>query len=394
MRLSQRIQRVEPSATLAITAKAKELKAQGVDIIGFGAGEPDFDTPQAVCEAAKQAIDDGKTRYLPVAGLPALRQAVADDYRRRDRQVASDEVVITVGGKQALYNATQVLFDPGDLALVPAPCWVSYPAQLRLAGARAELIDTTVEQGYKMAPEDLDQALSTTKARGLILCSPANPTGATYNAEELAGLGEVLRDYPEVIVFFDAMYDRVYYDDEIAPDLVAAAPHLEDRVVTFNGFSKTYAMTGWRLGYGIGPKAVIKAMAKLQGQSTSNATSFVQYAALEALALPDDLLAKRREAFRKRRDLIVEKLDAIDGVTCPSPAGAFYVFPDFSSYLSAQGGRFENDLALTEFLLEEAGVAVVPGSAFGYDGGLRLSYALADDEISEGIDRIAQALSK
>ena len=393
MRLSQRIQRVEPSATLAITAKAKALKAQGVDVIGFGAGEPDFDTPESICQAAKQAIDEGKTRYLPASGLPALREAVAKDYARRGRQVTADQVVITVGGKQALYNATQVLFDPGDRALIPAPCWVSYPAQLLLAGAEAQLMGTTVDEGYKLQPDKLDQALSESGARGLILCSPSNPTGTTYTAEELAALGEVLKGYPEVIVFFDAMYDRVYYEGEFAPDLVAAAPHLEDRVLTFNGFSKTYSMTGWRLGYCLGSKEVIKAMGKLQGQSTSNATSIVQYAALEALKLDDSVLAKRRDAFRRRRDLIVEKLNAIDGVSCPTPAGAFYVFPDFSSYLSANGGRFEDDLELTEFLLDEARVAVVPGSAFGFAGGLRLSYAMSDDEISKGVDRIADALA-
>lgn len=396
--LSQRIRRVEPSPTLAVSAKAKAMQAEGIDVISFGAGEPDFDTPEPIRRAAKEAIDAGKTRYVPSAGLPQLREAVAADYTRRNRQVDPEQVVITVGGKQALYNATQVLFEEGDEVLVPAPYWVSYPAQLHLAGARPRAVETTVDDGYRLQPDRLRRCLEQTPdARGLILCSPSNPTGATYSAEQLEELAEVLEDFPDVTVLFDAIYDRIYYDGEIAPDLLAVAPGLAGRVITFNGFSKTYAMTGWRLGYAIGPEEVIEAMGTLQSQSTSNATSFAQYGALAAFELDDEVLKRRREAFRARRDQIVAALRSIDGVRCPEPSGAFYVFPDFSAYIRGDDrpeAPFEDDMALTTHLLEQARVAVVPGSAFGADGGLRLSYAMGSETISEGLDRIAEAIEK
>ncbi len=392
IRLSKRIERVEPSPTLAISARAKAMKARGIDIISFGAGEPDFETPEEVVEAGKAAMDAGKTRYTPASGIPELRAAVADDYERRGRNVDPDQVIMTVGGKQALYNATQVLFDPGDEVVIPAPYWVSYPAQLHLAGAIPKAITTDVSEDYKLRPQALRQALSGSSVRGLILCSPSNPTGSTYSEEELQELAAVLRDFPDVLVLYDAMYDRIYYDGEVAPDLVAVAPSLAGRVLTFNGFSKTYSMTGWRLGYAIGPSEVIAAMGILQSQSTSNATSFVQYAALEALALDDSVIAERRDAFRGRRDLIVAALCAIDGVSCPTPSGAFYVFPDFSSFVG-EDGQFEDDLELTKYLLDEAEVAVVPGSAFGSPGGLRLSYAMDSKTITEGVERIKISLN-
>ena len=389
--LSKRIQRVEPSPTLAISARAKAMKAEGIDIISFGAGEPDFDTPEAVREAAKRAIDEGKTRYTPAPGIAELRDAVAKDYERRRRSVEAHEVIITVGGKQALYNATQVLFDPGDEVIVPAPYWVSYPAQLHLAGATPKIVTTGVDDAYKMSPEKLDEALADSDVQGLILCSPSNPTGATYSVEELRALGEVLSNYRDVAVLYDAMYDRLCYDQAVAPDLVATVPELANRVITFNGFSKTYAMTGWRLGYAIGAAEVIAAMATLQSQSTSNATSFAQYGALEALKLDDEIIDERRDAFEQRRDLIVSGLRAIDGVSCPSPSGAFYVFPDFSEFVG-EGKDFADDLKLTEYLLTEAEVAVVPGSAFGSPGGLRLAYAMDESTIAEGIERITAAM--
>lgn len=378
---------------MAVTAKAQAMQARGIDVISFGAGEPDFDTPKPVVEAAKNALDAGKTRYVPSAGLPELRAAVASDYERRGRQVSSDQVVITVGGKQALYNATQVLFEDGDDVLIPAPYWVSYPAQLHLAGASPRAIPTTVDDEYKLQPQVLRQHLEqSANPRGLILCSPANPTGVTYSTTELQALAEVLEDFPEVMVFFDAIYDRLYYEGEFAPDLVAVAPQLKDRVITFNGFSKTYAMTGWRLGYAIGPDEIIEAMGTLQSQSTSNATSFAQYGALAAFDLDDEVIGERRQAFASRRDMIVEALNNIDGVRCPTPAGAFYVFPDFSTYVD--DGEFDDDLELTTYLLEEAQVAVVPGSAFGADGGLRLSYAIGAETIAEGLNRVTDAVGK
>ncbi len=394
MDLTERIERVEPSPTLSITAKANALKDEGVDVVSFSAGEPDFDTPEAIVEAAKQALDEGKTRYTASRGIEPLREAIAADYRRRGREPTADEVVVTVGGKQALYNATQVVFEEGDDVIVPAPYWVSYPAQLKLAGATPVAVSCGLETNFKLEPERLDRALSDSTAAGLILCTPSNPTGSVYSADELREIAEVLSDHPGVTVLFDAIYDQLFYggdEGELSPDLAGLAPELEERVVTINGFSKAYAMTGWRLGYAIGPTEIIDAMAKLQSQSTSNATTFVQHAALEALELSDDLLADRRQTFRERRDRIVEGLNAIEGVECPTPGGAFYAFPDFSSYIG-DGRRFEDDFDLADFLLEEAHVAVVPGSAFGAADHLRMSYATSGELIEEGLDRVQKAL--
>lgn len=391
MKFSERIGRVEPSPTLAITSKAKAMKADGIDVVSFGAGEPDFDTPEKVKIAAKRALDQGKTGYTPAAGIPELRAAIAGDYARRGRDIKPNEVLVSVGGKHALFNATQVLFDDGDKVIVPAPFWVSYPAQIKLAGGEPVTVSCGIEDDFKLTPAALKEALSGGDIRGLILCSPSNPTGAAYSADELKALGDVIAEYPDVVVFFDAIYDRLYYDGEIADDFVAVNPELADRTLTFNGFSKTYAMTGWRLGYTVGPAEVIAQMSKLQSQSTSNPTSFAQYGALAALSLDDSVIDGMKEAFARRRDLIVDRLNDIDGVTCARPDGAFYVFPDFGSFCGPDA-RFADDLELAEYLLEEALVAVVPGSAFGAPGHLRLSYATSDDLISEGVDRIARAL--
>lgn len=396
IKLATRITRVEPSPTLAITARAKALKAEGVDIISFGAGEPDFDTPEPIRDAAKHSLDAGQTRYTPSAGIPELRAAIARDYARRGRKVSANEVIVSAGGKHALYNATTAIFEAGDKVIVPGPYWVSYPAQLLLADAEPVFVDCGIETDFKLTPDQLHAALEDPAVRGLILCSPSNPTGAVYTEAELRALGAVLAERPDVVTFFDAMYDELYYDGDIAPDLVGCVPELAESVVTFNGFSKTYAMTGWRLGYAIAPAPVIAAMNTLQSQSTSNPTSFVQYAALEALTLDASVLAERREAFRRRRDLVVDRLNAIRSVDCPTPRGAFYAFPDFSAYIDPDSGpgKFADDMALTEYLLVEARVAVVPGSAFGAPGFLRLSYATSDALIEEGVRRIREALEK
>ena len=391
-KLASRITRIEPSPTLAITAKAKQMVADGVDVISFSAGEPDFNTPQPIIEAAKTALDEGMTKYEPAAGVPALRQDIAIEYEKRGRSLEPNQVVVTVGGKHALYNATQVLFEEGDKVVIPAPYWVSYPAQVTLAGAEPVAVECGLEAEFRLQPEQLAKQLEDPAVRGVILCSPSNPTGACYTAEELKALGEVLKTREDVVVFFDAIYDRLYYGGDIAPDLVATVPELADRTVTFNGFSKAYAMTGWRLGYALGPDAIISQMAKLQSQSTSNATSFAQYGAIEALKLPDQVNADMRDVFQRRRDLIVEGLNAIDGVECATPQGAFYVFPDFSSYLG--DGGFDDDLDLAGYLLEEAQVALVPGSAFGTPGYLRMSYATSDELIEEGVERVREALEK
>jgi aspartate aminotransferase len=392
MKFSERIGRVEPSPTLAITSKAKAMIAEGIDVVSFGAGEPDFDTPEPVKAAAKRALDEGKTGYTPAAGIPELRALIAGDYHKRGREVSAEQVLVSVGGKHALYNATQVLFGAGDAVIIPAPYWVSYPAQVKLADAEPVFTESTLEDDFKLKPETLAEILeSRDDIRGLVLCSPSNPTGATYSERELSRLGDVLVDYPDVVILFDAMYDRLYYDGDYAPDFVNANPELADRTLTFNGFSKTYAMTGWRLGYTIASNEVISQMAKLQSQSTSNPTSFAQYGALAALELDDSVISQRRDVFKRRRDMIVEKLNAIPGITCPTPRGAFYVFPDFTHFTTSEG-RFPDDLHLAKYLLEDARVAVVHGSAFGAPGHARLSYATSDELIEEGIARIAAAL--
>ncbi len=388
-KLANRITRIEPSPTLAISARAKQMVAEGIDVISFSAGEPDFNTPEPIREAAKRALDEGKTKYTPAAGIPQLRQAIARDYKKRGRDVEASQVVVTVGGKHALYNATQVLFEEGDKVVIPAPYWVSYPAQVTLTGAEPVVVETGLDTEFKMLPEQLAKQLEDPAVRGVILCAPSNPTGACYSKEELAALGEVLKTRDDVVVFFDAIYDRLYYGGGIAPDLVNLVPELADRTVTFNGFSKTYAMTGWRLGYAIGPNDIIGAMAKLQSQSTSNTTAFAQYGALAALELDDSVLDEMRETFKRRRDLIVAGLNSIDGVECATPSGAFYVFPDFSAHI---GERFADDLKLAGYLLDEAKVALVPGTAFGTPGYLRMSYATGDELIEKGIERIRAAL--
>jgi aspartate aminotransferase len=389
MKLTSRVKRVNDSPTLAITARANALKAAGVNVISFGAGEPDFNTPAPISDAIKAALDAGLTRYTPVPGIPALREAIAADYKRRGRDVSAAEVIVSVGGKHALYNATLAVFEPGDRVIIPSPYWVSYPEQVDLADAQPVFIDCDASSDFKLTAAQLATALEDSTITGLVLCSPSNPTGATYSAEELKALGEVLLQHPRVTVFFDAMYDRLYYDGDVAPDLVAQVPALSPQVITFNGFSKTYAMTGLRLGYAIGPKDIIAGMSKMQSQSTSNPTSIVQHGAIAALKLEDEVIAGMRDIFRARRDLIVAGLRDIKGITCALPQGAFYVFPDFSAYI---GERFADDLALGAYLLEEAKVALVPGSAFGAPGFMRLSYATSDALITEGIARIKAAL--
>jgi aspartate aminotransferase len=391
MDLSARINSVAPSPTLAISARAQSMRADGIDVISLSAGEPDFPTPEPIVEAAKQAMDEGKTGYVAARGIEPLREAIASDYERRGRDIDADQVVVSVGAKQGLYNAAQVLFEQGDRVLVPTPYWVSYPAQVKLAGAEPVTLECGIDAEFKLRPKQLADALSGGSVKGLILCTPSNPTGATYSAAELRALGDVLTDYPDVAVIFDAIYDQIYYGGDLSADLVAEVPELEDQVITFNGFSKAYAMTGWRLGYALGPEETIGAMGKIQSQSTSNATTFVQYAALEAFNLTDSLLTERRDRFQERRDLILSKIEAFEGVDCPKPEGAFYVFPDFSTYIGADA-PFEDDMELAEFCLEEAHVATVPGSAFGADGHLRFSYAASESDIEEALDRLIEAL--
>lgn len=390
MRFSSRIGRIQPSPTLAITSKAKALIASGVDVVSFGAGEPDFNTPEPAIEGAKLALDQGKTKYTAAAGIQELRAAIAKDYARRGRDVSASQVIVSPGGKFALFNAFQVLFDERDRVLIPTPFWVSYPAQVKLAGAQEVFAACDASTDFKLSPDALTEHLEgDASITGLVLCSPSNPTGEVYSEDELRALAKVLSKHPHVRVFFDAMYDRLYYDGDIAPDLLAVAPELGDRVLTFNGFSKTFAMTGWRLGYTIASEEIVGAMNKLQSQSTSNPTTFAQYGALSALELDDAVIAEMRDTFKRRRDLIVRALNAIEGVECRTPKGAFYAFPDFNAYIGS-GKAFEDDLAFATALLDDAKVAVVPGSAFGAPGHVRLSYATSDALITKGVQRIGE----
>jgi len=395
VRLSSRARMLKPSPTLAITAKAKQLRAQGIDVIGFGAGEPDFGTPAHAVRAAVEALEAGDTRYTPAGGTAELKQAVcrriAEDY---GMEYGPSEVTVSCGAKHTLYNLFQVLLDPGDEVIVPAPYWVSYPEQIRLAGGAPVVVPTQEADGFRMRPDSLDAAL-TPRTRAVVINSPSNPTGALYRAEHLEVLAEVIRSR-DLVVVSDDIYHRLIYGDDRFTSILEVAPELRDRTVIVNGVSKTYAMTGWRIGYAAGPAEMIRAMEALQSQSTSNPTSFAQKGAVAALTGDQGCVEQMRRAFARRRDLIVDALNRIPGVTCRRPEGAFYVFPNVSGLLGRRWGdreiRYPADLAA--FLLDEARVAVVPGEAFGSSQHLRLSYATSEDAIEEGVGRFAEAVGR
>ncbi|GAB4251019.1 pyridoxal phosphate-dependent aminotransferase [Deferrisoma sp.] len=395
MKLSSRAKLLKPSPTLAITAKAKQLRAQGIDVIGFGAGEPDFGTPAHAVEAAVEALRAGDTRYTPAGGTPELKKAVGArieaDYGLR---YGANEITVACGAKHILFNLFQVLLEPGDEVIVPAPYWVSYPDQIQLAGGRAVILPTAEEDGFRMRPEALEAAL-TPRTKALVLNSPSNPTGALYTREDLAALAEVLRGR-DVVIVSDDIYHRLVYGEARFTSILEVAPELRDRTVIVNGVSKTYAMTGWRIGYAAGPAEAIAAMEALQSQSASNPTSFAQKGAVAALTGPQDCVEEMRRAFEARRDLIVETLNRIPGVTCRSPEGAFYVFPNVSGLLGRRWGDREIGCPadLAAYLLDEARIAVVPGEPFGSDRHLRLSYAISDDAIREGLRRFAEAAAR
>ncbi|TXC73583.1 pyridoxal phosphate-dependent aminotransferase [Sphingorhabdus soli] len=396
-RLSAAIGRIEPSPTLAITARAAAMKADGIDVISLSAGEPDFDTPDFVKQAAIAAIEAGQTKYTAVGGTPALKAAVVAKFARENRiDYSPPEVIVGVGGKQVLFNAILATVGPGDEVIVPAPYWVSYPDIVRFAGGSVVAVPAGREQGYKVTPEQIAAAI-TPATRWVIFNSPSNPTGAAYSGEELAALGAVLRDHPHVMAITDDMYEHIWYADTPFATLAEVCPDLKDRILTVNGCSKAYAMTGWRIGFAGGPRWLIAAMTKLQSQSTSNACSIAQAAALAALDGPKDFLAERNAAFRARRDLVVERLDAIDGLACPSPEGAFYVYPDASGLIgraTPEGVMLSNDADLAEYLLAEARVAVVPGAAFGLSPAFRVSYATSREILETACERIARACAK
>ena len=389
--ISDTLGRVQPSPSIAMTARARDLAAAGRDVISLSAGEPDFDTPEHIREAAKAAIDAGQTRYTAVDGIPALKHAVADKFVRENRlTVTPDQVSVGTGGKQVLYNALVATLNPGDEVIVPAPYWVSYPDMVLLAGGTPVIVTAGMDQGYKLTPAQLSAAI-TPRTKWVILNSPSNPTGACYSADDLRALAEVLLIHPDVWVLSDDIYEHLTFDGMTFATIAEIEPRLAGRTLTVNGVSKAYAMTGWRIGYGCGPKPLISAMATVQSQSTSNPCSVAQHAAVAALTGQQDYLQTSRAAFQRRRDLVVAGLNQCEGITCPRPDGAFYVYPSIAGLIgrrSASGALIETDEDFANALLEETGVAVVFGAAFGLSPHFRVSYAASDAQLTDAIARI------
>lgn len=394
VRLARRLGLVKPSPTMAITAKAASLKAAGEDVIGLGAGEPDFDTPEHVKEAAVRAMRAGETKYTPVDGLPALKQAIARKFERENGLAyGPEQISVGAGAKHVLYNALMASLDPGDEVVVPAPYWVSYPDMVRLAEGTPVIAPTAEEDGFKLRPEALAAAI-TPRTKWLVFNSPGNPTGAAYGRDEIAALAQVLLDHPHVGVLADDIYEHLVYDDFRFHTIAAVEPALHARTLTINGVSKAYAMTGWRIGFAGGPAALVAAMAKLQSQSTSNPTSISQHAAIAALDGPQDSIAARRAVFRERRDLAVRLLNEAEGLTCPTPQGAFYVYPGCAALIgrkTPEGAVLESDEDVARHLLEAEGVAVVHGAAFGLEPYFRISYATSTEALAEACARIGRA---
>jgi len=394
MKISHRAQSVPASMTVAVTTKAKALKAQGVDVVGFGAGEPDFDTPDYIKQAAVDAINAGKTKYTAAPGIPELRQAIAQKFKRDNGlSYTADQVIINVGGKHSVYEAMQAVLDPGDEVLMPTPYWVTYPEAVKLSGAVPKVIETSKETGYKLTPELLDAAM-TDRTALLILNSPSNPGGFTYTPDELRALAAVVEG-TDVYVMSDEIYEKLIYGNTEFISFAALSEDALSRTLTLNGFSKAFSMTGWRLGYVAGPLAVIKAMERLQSHMTSNAVTFVQYAALAALGPEaDQAIERMRIEFEKRASFMAERLNSMDGIECTPATGAFYCFPDVSAHYgrTINGARIGGSLDFAQALLEQANVALVPGVAFGLDSNVRLSFACALEQITKGLDRLEQWL--
>ena len=389
--LSDTLARVKPSPTIAVTTKAQELKLAGRDVIGLGAGEPDFDTPLNIKEAAKRAIDAGKTKYTAVDGIPELKAAICAKFLRENRLTYTpSQGSVGTGGKQILYNALMATLNPGDEVIIPAPYWVSYPDMVLLGGGTPVFIAAGLEANFKITPAQLESAI-TPRTKWFIFNSPSNPTGAGYTRDELKGLTAVLMRHPQVWVMTDDMYEHLVFDDFKFCTPAEVEPGLYDRTLTCNGVSKAYAMTGWRIGYAAGPVMLIKAMATIQSQSTSNPSSISQHAALEALTGPQDFLAPNRKLFEGRRDLVVSMFNQAPGIRCPKPEGAFYVYPDISGCIGKStpaGTMISNDEVFATALLEETGVAVVFGAAFGLSPNFRVSYATSDTVLTEACLRI------
>jgi aspartate aminotransferase len=397
LELSQRVQSIKESPTLAVTARAARLKAEGKDIIGLGAGEPDFDTPQHIKDAAKKAIDSGFTKYTPVAGIPGLKKAIVNKFKTENGfDYTEKEVIVGVGGKQCIFNLALAVLNPGDEVIVPAPYWVSYADIAMVAGAKPIIIECGIEQDFKLLPAQLEAAI-TPKTKLFMINSPSNPTGSVYTLAELQALGEVLKRNPHVLVATDDMYEHVNLSGEKFHNILNATPELKDRCIVLNGVSKAYSMTGWRIGYAAGPAHIIKAMEILQSQSTSNPTSISQVAAQAALEGPQECIEPMLKAFRERHEYVVDRFNAMPGLKCIKAGGAFYAFPDARVAIANlhKAGKISEatDMALSEYLLEKVGVAVVPGSAFGAEGYFRISFATSMDNLRNALDRIAGALA-
>ncbi len=395
MTISRRVQAIKPSPTLTITAKAKAMRAEGVDVIGFGAGEPDFDTPDHIKKAAIKALENGFTKYTAAGGTDELKDAVIGKFKR-DNGLDYDrtQILVSCGGKHCLYNLAQVLFDTGDEVIIPSPYWVSYPPIVTLADALPVILETTEESGFKMDPDKLRRAI-TKRTKALVLNSPCNPSGTTYTESELSEIADIVLE-KGIYVISDEIYEKIVYDGFQFVSIASLDKEVKERTIIVHGVSKTYSMTGWRIGFTAGPSSIIEAMNKIQGQSTSNPTSISQKASQEALSGPQDVVEAMVGEFQKRRDYIIDRLNSLEGVTCVKPAGAFYAFPNLSSYLgkSFREKPIRNSMDLADYLLNFAQVAVVPGAAFGTEGFERLSFATSMENIEIGIDRIEKALKE
>ena len=389
--LADSLSRVKPSATMAVTDMARQLRAAGRDVIGLGAGEPDFDTPENIKQAAIDAIARGETKYTAVTGIDELKQAICDKFKRDNHlDYEPAQVFVAPGRKPVIYDAMMATLNPGDEVVIPAPYWVSYPDIVNLAGGKPVAVETRAEDGFKLQPEDLDAAI-TDKTKWFIFNSPSNPSGAAYSAEELKKLTDVLLKYPHVWILTDDMYEHLVYDNFVFATPAEVEPQLYERTLTMNGVSKAYCMTGWRIGYCAGPLALIKAMTKIQSQSTSNPTSISQWAALEALNGPQDFIAEHNTHFKRRRDLVVKLLNDAQGIECITPEGAFYVYPSCAGCIgksAPDGTVIDGDEAFAKALLEAEGVAVVHGEAFGLSPFFRISYATSDENMVEACTRI------
>jgi len=393
IRLAGRVGRIKPSPTLAVEARAKELKAQGKDIVSLGAGEPDFDTPDHIKEAAIRAIRAGFTKYTAVDGIPSLKQAIVDKYKRENGlDYAPDQVLVSVGGKQSFFNLAQALLEKGDEVVIPAPYWVSYPDMVMLADANPVIIASGIQQGYKITPEQLDAVIGF-QTKLVVINSPSNPTGAVYTRKELEALGEVLRKYPDVLIATDDMYEHILWSDEPFCNIVNACPDLKDRTIVLNGVSKAYAMTGWRIGYCAGPKPLIAAMKNVQSQSTSNPNSIAQIAAEAALNGDQSCMQPMLKAFKERHDYVVGRLNTLRGVRCLPSQGTFYAFALFKDAIANFEG-VANDVEMAELILNAADVALVPGSAFGAEGYMRLSFATSRENLDKALDRLEKLLGR